>query len=122
MFKQLANTKASMRALRIGTIIVLATLGTLASRPAQADDQQPTEPAVRAIVQQLDPTKTVFVEYSGLKTSAGKCWISVAEVSDGADDHEYWDWTSGSDGLMAFRPLKPGKYEIRLFCNWPNDG
>lgn len=66
----------------------------------------------------------IVVTFRGAPTSKkakGKDWITVVPASHPANKYGEWKYTNGQyAGKMEFKtPLKPGKYEVRLYFNWP---
>ncbi len=81
------------------------------------------EPSLRVTKHSYSTEDDVIIEYSGL-TDRTNDWISVVEA--GSPDDYYtrqWQFTQGKhDGLYRIGKLAAGKYEARLYFDYPNGG
>lgn len=68
------------------------------------------------------PNTSIVVNYANLPGNT-QDWITV--VTAGSADNKYgqWTYTKGNrSGSYTFRGLPAGKYEARVYFNWPKDG
>ncbi len=67
-------------------------------------------------------TESVKIKYSGLPGNQYD-WITI--VSESAPDSQYGEWfyTYGkASGEYTFKNVPPGRYEVRLYYDWPGGG
>lgn len=81
------------------------------------------EPSLRPTKHSYSTEEDVIIEYSGLSDRTND-WISVVEASSPDDYYtRQWQFTQGKhDGLYRIGKLAAGKYEARLYFDYPNGG
>jgi hypothetical protein len=68
------------------------------------------------------PYQPILVTYSGLPGSTGD-WLTIVPVGTPADRYGQWQYTEGrTSGSMTFDGLASGKYEVRVYLDWPRGG
>ena len=68
------------------------------------------------------PYEPVSVTYSGLPGTTGD-WLTIVAVGTPANQYGQWQYTEGrTSGRMSFDGLPSGRYEVRVYLNWPSGG
>jgi TolB-like protein len=66
--------------------------------------------------------KRITIKYDGMPGN-NHDWITLIKASKSDSTYEQWFYTNGkASGSHTFRGVKPGKYEIRIYYNWPSGG
>ncbi len=69
-----------------------------------------------------ETNEPIIVNYSGLPGNKGD-WITVVSEGTAAEEYGQYFWTdSRRAGSMDFSGLPAGKYEVRVYYNWPDAG
>ena len=73
--------------------------------------------SVRAGKSVYSPGEPIAVHFSGFVTETD--WITIVPA-DAPDDHyDEWYYTHGEPfGVLTFKGLSPGTYEVRAYCCW----
>jgi hypothetical protein len=61
----------------------------------------------------------VFENMSGSRTD----WITLVREAAATNTYAEWHYTGGgARGIMTFAGLPPGRYEARVYFDWPRGG
>ena len=72
--------------------------------------------------QVYEPGEAFVVEYHGLPGNT-RDWITVVPWEMGDSGYQQYAYLQGSQaGTLDFRGLDAGRYEVRVFFNWPSGG
>jgi polyhydroxyalkanoate synthesis regulator phasin len=67
-------------------------------------------------------TERITINYSGLPGNQHD-WITLVKASASESTYGEWFYTNGqSKGSHTFNPVAPGKYEVRIYFDWPAGG
>lgn len=69
------------------------------------------------------PGEPITVAYRGVPGTGGD-WVTLVSTGTPADEHGQWLYIEegSSSGTLSFDGLSPGRYEVRLYLNWPAGG
>jgi hypothetical protein len=69
-----------------------------------------------------DTYEQILVTFSGLPGTSGD-WLTIVPVGTPANQYGEWQYSDGrTSGTMTFKGLGPGRYEVRVYLNWPSGG
>lgn len=107
--------------------VVYAVFGTALCLPALIDSSLTGSCDANNIKLTTDKaiykvSDSINIKYSGLPGN-DQDWITVVKSGAPADDWGIWDYTKGKvNGKYSIVINEPGKYESRIFIDWPTCG
>lgn len=67
-------------------------------------------------------SERITINYSGMPGSAYD-WITLVAANQPDNTYNEWFYTNGqTSGSYTFNPVGPGKYEVRIYYDWPHGG
>lgn len=77
---------------------------------------------VRMQKQVYTPDEAIVIQFEGLPGNA-QDWITVVAADAAENKYGEWFYTGGRrNGTHTFKGLPAGRYEVRVYFNWPKGG
>lgn len=105
-----------------------ATPAAVEDDPRQPANRKPTtgqetgRPTITMDKETYKAGEAILIRYSGLPGNTHD-WISMVKAGASPKSYGQWFYTKGKRaGTHRFKPLQPGRYEVRVYFNWPKGG
>jgi hypothetical protein len=109
-----------------GTVVASVEADTKGSGDTAAAKPETKKPAANPKISTDKTTykkgERITITFSGLPGNDGD-WFTLVPAAAIDSTYEEWFYTGGeTSGTYTFKEVQPGKYEVRLYYDWPSAG